>query len=101
MLCVKSIILCFYCIKALKYEVHCINKRKCCIVYLRGKKMKEQLKKLIDVKSIVTLSLTLVYCILSVRGNLSQEFINIYLMIISFYFGTQVQKKSESINKDE
>lgn len=63
--------------------------------------MKEQLKKLIDVKSIVTLSLTLVYCILSVRGNLSQEFINIYLMIISFYFGTQVQKKSESINKDE
>lgn len=63
--------------------------------------MKEQLKKLIDIKSIVTLSLTLVFCILSVTNKVSQEFFNIYLMIISFYFGTQVQKKSESMSKKE
>ena len=55
--------------------------------------MKEKLAKLINVKSIVTLSLTLVVCILAIWKDFDIR--DIYLMIISFYFGTQVEKKKE------
>ena len=56
----------------------------------------ERFAKLIDVKSLVTLFLTGVFCVLSVRGNVPQEFLAIYTMIIGFYFGTQITKKKES-----
>lgn len=54
----------------------------------------KQLQKLIDVKSIVTLTMTLLFCILACKGNIPQEVNNIYLMIIAFYFGTQYQKNN-------
>lgn len=53
------------------------------------------LQKLIDVKSIVTISLTLVTCYLAVIGKVDLK--DIYLIVISFYFGTQHQKKEEMI----
>ena len=55
--------------------------------------MKEKLAKLINVKSIVTILLTLVVCYLSVIGKFDIK--EIYLMIIAFYFGTQFEKKSK------
>lgn len=55
--------------------------------------MKQKLAKLIDVKSIVTLALTGLFCILAFKGVIPQEVNNIYLMIIAFYFGTQHAKK--------
>lgn len=55
--------------------------------------MKEKIKKLIDVKSIVTLALTIVFCILSLKGEIGDKFLTIYTTIIAFYFGTQYQKK--------
>lgn len=58
--------------------------------------MKERLKKLIDVKSIVTISLTLVFAYLSVIGKIeSQEFLTIFTVIISFYYGVQYQKNTK------
>lgn len=57
--------------------------------------IKKRAAKLIDVKSIVTLCLTIVFCVLSLIGVVSQEFLAIYTMIIGFYFGTQATKKSE------
>ena len=55
--------------------------------------MKEKLAKLINVKSIVTLILTLVFAGLSAFGKISAEqFITIFTVIIGFYFGTQYQK---------
>ena len=57
--------------------------------------MKQKFAKLINVKSVVTLALTLLFCILAFKGNVPQEVNNIYLMIIAFYFGTQHQKKAE------
>ena len=55
--------------------------------------MKAKLAKLIDVKSIMTLLLTLVFCILALCGVISgQEFITIFTVIVGFYFGTQSQK---------
>ena len=47
---------------------------------------------LLTIKSIVTLVLTGVFAYMSVKGNISQEFMTIYAVIIAFYFGTQTQK---------
>ena len=57
--------------------------------------MKDKFAKLIDVKSIVTLLFTILFCILSYKGTIPQEVNNIYLMIIAFYFGTQHEKKNK------
>jgi hypothetical protein len=58
--------------------------------------MKERFSKLIDVKSIVTILLTLVFAYLSVIGKIeSQEFLTIFTVIISFYYGVQYQKNTK------
>ena len=57
--------------------------------------MKERLSKLLTVKSIVTLVLTAVFAYLAVVGRISgQEFLTIFTVIVSFYFGTQYERKS-------
>lgn len=56
--------------------------------------MKEKICKLIDVKSIVTLTLTGVFAYINISGQAVPEtFKTIYVMIIGFYFGTQSMKK--------
>lgn len=56
-------------------------------------KIKERIAKLIDVKSLVTLTLTGVMAYLSISGReVSETFKTIYVMIIGFYFGTQASK---------
>ncbi len=58
--------------------------------------MLKKLAKLIDVKSIVTFVLTGVFSYLSLAGKISTEqFMPIFTMVISFYFGTQVGKKEK------
>ncbi len=55
--------------------------------------MKERIDKLLSIKSIVTMSSCAVFCILSLRGELSgQEFLTIFTTVIAFYFGTQAGK---------
>lgn len=55
----------------------------------------KQIAKLIDVKSILTLVLTIVFAILSVRGVISSsEFLSVFTLIIGFYFGVQHEKKN-------
>ena len=58
-----------------------------------------KLEKLINVKSIVTLALTAVVCILAIFKQFDIK--DIYLMIIAFYFGTQHQKVEENNKKEE
>ena len=59
----------------------------------------EQLKKrmasLLSVKSLVTICLTVTFCVLTVQGKVTQEFNTVYLMVIAFYFGTQNGKPQE------
>ena len=57
--------------------------------------MKNKIAKLIDVKSLVTIVLTILFCVLALKGTIPQEVNNIYLMIIAFYFGTQYEKKNK------
>lgn len=63
--------------------------------------MKEKLSNLIDVKSIITILLTIVFCVLTLMGRISQEFLTIYTVIISFYFGTQYQKNNSNKKESE
>lgn len=61
--------------------------------------MKEKLAKLINVKSIVTLILCAVFAYLSVVGKVGPEqFLTVFTVIISFYFGTQSAKKEMENN---
>lgn len=62
--------------------------------------MLDKLKNLIDVKSIITILLTVVFCILTIKNIVSQEFLTIYTTIIAFYFGTQYQKNVETKNQE-
>ena len=55
--------------------------------------MKEALIKLLKVKSLVTILLTLVVCYLAINEKIDIE--QIYLIIIGFYFGTQSMKDKE------
>ena len=55
--------------------------------------MLKNFAKLIDVKSIVTLILTAIFAVLSLKGQISAEqFQTVFTVVISFYFGTQYQK---------
>lgn len=62
--------------------------------------MKDKLSKLINVKSIVTLLLTTVFAYLAIDKTITgQEFLTIFTVIISFYFGTQSNKNDN--NKED
>ena len=55
--------------------------------------MKERLSKLLTINSIVTLLLTVVFCVLCVMGVIkADQFLTIFTVVISFYFGTQAVK---------
>lgn len=55
--------------------------------------MKERLNKLLSVKSIVTILLTIVFCYLSIIKVIPYDtFMTVFSVIIAFYFGTQYEK---------
>ena len=55
--------------------------------------MKERICKLLTVKSIVTIILTVLFAVLAVKGNVPQEVMTIFTTVIAFYFGTQATKE--------
>ena len=58
--------------------------------------MKDKLVKLLNVKSIVTLLLAGVFAYLCIAQKVSeQQFMTIFTVVISFYFGTQHEKNKE------
>ena len=62
--------------------------------------MKRQFEKLIDVKSLVTLILTVLFFILAIMRVIdANAVLTIYTTVIAFYFGTQYQKNQ--IKNDE
>lgn len=58
--------------------------------------MKDKFAKLINVKSIVTIIATIIFSVLSLRGDITgEQFLMIFTTIIAFYFGTQSEKKKD------
>lgn len=55
----------------------------------------KKLANLLSVKSLVTIALTVTFCVLTVGGNLPENFINIYTMIVTFYFVKQLNKEDD------
>lgn len=63
--------------------------------------MKEALEKLLKVKSIVTIILTILVAYLAVARILDADKVfEAYLIIIGFYFGTQKIKETEDDGND-
>ena len=67
--------------------------------------MKEKIVKrvanLLSVKSLVTLILTAVFAVMTLRGAISQDFMTVYAVVIAFYFGTQSQKVQDVVDGEQ
>lgn len=61
--------------------------------------LKKRLANLVSVKSLVTIVLTFVFAYMAMKGQISQDFMTIYAVIIAFYFGTQSQKVQDAVDK--
>ena len=57
----------------------------------------KRLGNLLSVKSLVTLTLTVVFAVMALRGTISQDFMTVYAVVIAFYFGTQSQKVQNAL----
>ncbi|MDY3692821.1 MAG: hypothetical protein SO072_12780 [Dysosmobacter sp.] len=60
--------------------------------------IKKRLANLLSVKSLVTLVLTAVFAYMAITGNISQDFMTVYAVVIAFYFGTQSQKVQDAVD---
>jgi hypothetical protein len=64
--------------------------------------MKEKLSNLIDVKSIVTIALTILFIILSVKGAIDgNAVVQIFTTVIAFYFGTKYQQTQSDLSNNK
>ena len=57
----------------------------------------KRLGNLLSVKSLVTLTLTAVFAVMALKGDISQAFMTVYAVVIAFYFGTQSQKFQDAL----
>lgn len=60
----------------------------------------EALAALINVKSLVTIGLTIGFIWQACASQLNKDFLSVYLVVISFYFGTQFQRGANANNGD-
>lgn len=59
--------------------------------------IKKRLGNLLAVKSLVTITLTVVFAVLALRESISgSEFLTIFTVVIGFYFGTQRVKEDKN-----
>ena len=59
----------------------------------------KRLGALVSVKSLVTLVLTGVFSYMACTGQISQDFMTIYAVIIAFYCGTKSEKGQDAVDK--
>ena len=59
----------------------------------------KKITELINVKSIITIAITIVFCVASIKSNIkisSEQFLTIFTVLISFYFGVQSQREKSN-----
>lgn len=54
-----------------------------------------------DIKSFVTVTMTIAYILLTFSNKMTSEFQNIFIVIIAFYFGTQAEKIMNKIQESD
>lgn len=62
----------------------------------------ETLKKLLQIKKLIALILTLVFSVLSLKGQIgATEFLTIFSMVIAFYFGQSSTRQAIKETKEQ
>lgn len=60
----------------------------------------DKLKALIEVKKLIALLLTIVFCFLAITGKIeAKDYLTVFLMIISFYYGQSTSRQAINENK--
>ena len=63
--------------------------------------LRKRLANLLSVKSLTTLTLTVVFAYMAVTEKISQDFMTVYAVVIAFYFGTQSQKVQDAVDTEK
>lgn len=62
----------------------------------------ESLKKLLQIKKLIALILTLVFSVLALKGQIgATEFLTIFSMVIAFYFGQSSTRQAIKETKEQ
>ena len=59
----------------------------------------KKLANLLSVKSLVTWARTVTFCVLTVQHAIPENFMNIYTMVITFYFVKQLNKEDGDVSQ--
>lgn len=59
----------------------------------------KKLANLLSVKSLVTIALTVTFCVLTIKSVIPENFLNIYTMVITFYFVKQLNKGDDNVSQ--
>lgn len=59
----------------------------------------KKLANLLSVKSLVTIALTVTFCVLTIKSAIPENFLNIYTMVITFYFVKQLNKEDDNVSQ--
>lgn len=64
-------------------------------------KIKDRIAKLIDVKSIITIALVIVLCVITLNGQTTPELFNSAVMLVlGFFFGKKINKDDTNDQSD-
>jgi hypothetical protein len=62
----------------------------------------EFIKKFLQIKKLIALLTTIVFCILALRNIISStEFLSVFTMIVGFYFGSSATRQATRESKGE
>lgn len=62
----------------------------------------KELKNMLQIKKLIALLTTLVFCYLAIKSNISStEFLSVFTLIIGFYFGQSSARQAISESKED
>lgn len=56
----------------------------------------KKLANLLSVKSLVTIALTITFCVLTIQNAIPENFMNVYTMVVTFYFVKQFNTETDN-----
>lgn len=58
----------------------------------------KKLANLLSVKSLVTIALTITFCVLTIQNAIPENFMNVYTMVVTFYFVKQLNTEADNVS---
>mgnify|MGYP004599997791 FL=1 len=56
----------------------------------------KKLANLLSVKSLVTIALTITFCVLTIQNAIPENFMNVYTMVVTFYCVKQLNTETDN-----